>query len=423
MRRRILALAAVNLAGSLAGIEILANAVYSLAKGELFYTSTFAEERPLASDLQAAEAVFHPYLGFINRVGRSAPGWGTNNHGFQVAATELLRDRAAYDYPSQRSSDEFVVGVFGGSVASGFAVEAQTSEVWRAAVGRIPAAQGRTVRVLNFAMAGYRQPQQLVALAYYLSIGQEFDVVLNIDGFNELVTSGANQGVGADPSFPADSLWGAWGRSLEAASGRVQDGPFWSSQYHRLESAAWRARARDCPLASCFLLARLMTRYHDRAGGQAASADVSESESASLFPTARKTTSAQVDVRAYAADLWLRSSLAMDQMLRARSTAYLQVIQPNQWFREAGEYEPIDRDHSYGWVSEPVNRGYPLLLERLSALASAGVGALDATRVFTGEPSRAIYLDDCCHYTPHGNELLFLAVAERLEALLRARPE
>ncbi|MFM7869738.1 MAG: hypothetical protein ACKPHU_36420, partial [Planctomycetaceae bacterium] len=38
---------------------------------------------------------------------------------------------------------------------------------------------------MRLALPGYKQPQQLMALNYVLSLGGEFDAVLNIDGFND----------------------------------------------------------------------------------------------------------------------------------------------------------------------------------------------------------------------------------------------
>ena len=38
-------------------------------------------------------------------------------------------------------------------------------------------------------MPGYKQPQQLMAYNYLLSLGAEFDAVINIDGYNVITTA------------------------------------------------------------------------------------------------------------------------------------------------------------------------------------------------------------------------------------------
>ena len=50
---------------------------------------------------------------------------------------------------------------------------------------------------------GYKQPQQLLVLSYFLSIGQTFDLVVNIDGFNEVALSSLNHQRGLDISMPS----------------------------------------------------------------------------------------------------------------------------------------------------------------------------------------------------------------------------
>src|SRR5436305_14825248 len=52
-------------------------------------------------------------------------------------------------------------------------------------------------------MSGYKQPQQLLLLTYLLSQGAEFDVLINLDGFNEIgLHSSENMYQNTHPSFP-----------------------------------------------------------------------------------------------------------------------------------------------------------------------------------------------------------------------------
>ena len=62
---------------------------------------------------------------------------------------------------------------------------------------------GINMRILTVAMPGYKQPQQLLALAYLLSHGAQIDVVVNIDGFNEVALPQAeNLPKGVNPFYP-----------------------------------------------------------------------------------------------------------------------------------------------------------------------------------------------------------------------------
>ena len=44
--------------------------------------------------------------------------------------------------------------------------------------------------ILNFAADAVKQPQQLIYLNYFLGLGQKFDLVINIDGFNDVTRRG-----------------------------------------------------------------------------------------------------------------------------------------------------------------------------------------------------------------------------------------
>ncbi len=63
----------------------------------------------------------------------------------------------------------------------------------------------RTLIPLCMAHEGYKQPQQLLVLSYFLSIGQPFDLVINIDGFNEVALSPLNNQQNLDISMPSAS--------------------------------------------------------------------------------------------------------------------------------------------------------------------------------------------------------------------------
>ena len=65
--------------------------------------------------------------------------------------------------------------------------------------------KARTLVPLCMAHEGYKQPQQLLVLAYFLSIGQPFDLVINIDGFNEVALSPLNNQQNLDISMPSAS--------------------------------------------------------------------------------------------------------------------------------------------------------------------------------------------------------------------------
>jgi hypothetical protein len=394
-------------------IELFSAFHYYLQRGKLFYLD--AGEPAKQTPYTAAEAVFHPYYSFIHRVGRHGGWWTTNNMGFQVL-TRLVQDEpGCCDYPRGKRGDEIIVGVFGGSAAGGFALAAQESPEFANQLGRIPSFTGKRIRVLNFAMPGFKQPQQLITLAYFLSIGQHFDVVINLDGFNEIVTTHRNWSSGAEPSFPADTLWGEWGRHVERAA--LAAGPAarerFLAAYLRGSATEWRRRANDCSLAACFEFRILGARAIDWRARRLEARLAKGEQKVTLFPTAPQTVRGQnIDIFDYTADVWAASSKSMADLLRPTGAVYVHVIQPNQWWRAHGAYEPIDADHIYKWVIELVNVGYPKLVAGIPRMG--GVEVLDASAIYRGLPWRDVYVDDCCHYTAKGNQVLAAAIAARI---------
>ena len=92
------------------------------------------------------------------------------------------------------------MAVFGGSVAdqlvkTGGDVLSETLEE------RGPF-RGRRIEVINLALGGYKQPQQLLVLATLLALGAQFDAVVNLDGFNEIDGAKDNLQDGVNPFYP-----------------------------------------------------------------------------------------------------------------------------------------------------------------------------------------------------------------------------
>src|SRR6185295_15210675 len=68
-----------------------------------------------------------------------------------------------------------------------------------------PRLRNRRVYVRSFALGGFKQPQMLGALAYLMALGERFDVVVELDGFNDVALSSfANKNKGVFPAYPRD---------------------------------------------------------------------------------------------------------------------------------------------------------------------------------------------------------------------------
>lgn len=428
--RDFLASALLFLIASSLSFEAMAIAFHRLETGTWYYGTQPVRGGAMPDAFEIKQAVFHPYFAFLNRTGRSGDYgadlldiWTTNNHGFQVARAALTD--GCCDLPYSPRPDEVVVAVFGGSVGSGFGIMGGLLPELEKSVQAHSAFAGRRVRVLNFAMSGYRQPQQAIVLAHYLTLGQKIDLVINIDGFNELAVTDYNLRNGADALFPAVQIWGAMGRELESQRLNVADSGTLLAAWHRRSARDADIRQADCSAASCWLWYRLSRSLHIWRAAKLATAIQTVDEATTMFPvrlpapasrstpigpTAAETLTAAVDG-------WFNGSIALAALARGAGARYLHILQPNQWFPPEQGYVPLDPNHPYEWAADLVRKGYPMMRTRLPALRAAGVRVFDASPLLVGHENRLVFIDDCCHYTKEGYAILFRALADQILAL------
>ena len=123
------------------------------------------------------------------------------------------------------------------------------------------------------------------------------------------------------------------------------------------------------------------------------------------------------------AQLWLRTSTLMQDALRRQGATYVHVLQPNQYAtaRRFSDAEAKVALNPASPFKPGAEQGYPALLAALETLPPSPdrPHIFDATHVFDDETA-AVYVDDCCHYTKKGNELLADFVAK---AVLMVRPD
>ena len=378
----------------------------------------YSEKAPAKKEMESVYKVtgvyFHPYFGYALSPGRSGEWqgrkWRVNNAGFSGAWL-----KAPKEYPYKPADNEIVVGIFGGSVGTGTALAAQLSNIFEEQPPQAWA--GRQITVLNFSVSGFRQPQQLFAFQYFKLIGQHFDAVINIDGFNETVTSPRNDSEKSEWSYPADNLWGASGRQLEALASKGEDSRAnWSAQ----GIASVNALLNRCTYGLCVLWAELLKAVYVQ--GPQGGAEVERDDRKTAFPVDLFARSGTGDFSiAQVAELWSMSSASMADLARRSGAVYIHLLQPNQWDRRYGLYEPIDPKHSYNWVIEWVNLGYKAFRERIPRLRNAGVDVLDTSGMFAGQPWRKNYSDDCCHYTAQGYNALHLRMIRAISDQLAGR--
>jgi hypothetical protein len=413
---RTIARALTSLAVLAVSAEIFGLAAFYIDTGGLFYTHSKMYDEPLPAPedrLVLGEAV-HPYFGFTHHPGvpfdvpeslratPTEPGrLKTNNFGFV----------STRPYPFAKTDErQFVIGIFGGSVA-----------LWFCEVGaprlvddlkRHPFFREREIVPLCFSHEGYKQPQEALVLAYFLSIGQSFDLVVNIDGFNDVALGALNNERGREFSMPSpqhlDPLISIVNQSALTPEKLDLLAAIFQDRRRLLELVATIERNRFASVN--FVLDRYHAMVNDRyvrALGRFNNLPSNPPDNA--FVQVARPTEARDRARLFAdiAGAWARGSLLMNRMLADRGAPYFHFLQPNQYYTTRS-FTPKEAAVALNEASPykaNAEEGYPALVRAAeSTLTPASVLFFDATRVFDRETA-PVYMDNCCHYTRVGNEV------------------
>lgn len=357
--------------------------------------------RELTPELMAQE-VIHPYLGFVRKP-RVEGGSGAY-YGFEDAPGTWLESG---------EKDTVVIGIFGGSVAQRFYYGGR-GELEKQ-LQRHPLFTGKRIVTKLLALPGYKQPQQLFTLNYYLSLGGRLDVAVNIDGVNELILpSYENTPKGVFPFYPR-----SWFFRIQPEERADLFPLIGQISYLTQKRSEWAQRFLHSPF-SLSMTSAFVWRIGDvylaaklgRREALLVSVYAGEAEDYAVTGPIRHYTSREEELLD-SVEHWKRSSVLMHAMSAARGIRYFHFLQPTG--RLDGAKPLTEAEHAKVFLGEfpptdIVNAGYPLLREAGRDLWKNGVRFTDISRVFHNV-RRPIYTD-CCHVEIEGSEIMARAIAD-----------
>jgi hypothetical protein len=351
------------------------------------------------------QEVAHPYLGFVRD-----PGSGVSVSGTNVISSYGFVD--SNDPVVKRSPETLNIAIFGGSFAQQMAMMAR--DALREGLRPL----GKRVVIRNFAMASYKQPQQLMALAYVTALGAQFDVVINLDGFNEVVLPVTdNLPYDIFPVYPR-----GWAQRVATIASMDE-----------LKSLGLLASIDERRTA----MAKLMRDYHlynsvalticwdaldhslyrkrlnlslkiERAMANADKRFIGSGPEFEVPPDQR--------LYDYLAGVWKRCSMQMAKISESNDSMYIHFLQPNQYLAGTKPMgrdemaEALDPDHPY---RPSVIKGYPALKREGAQLTMKGVRFHDLTNLFFREPAK-VYVDTCCHLNAQGYAIVAKVISDRI---------
>ena len=319
--------------------------------------------------------------------------------------------------PQQRWEGTVFIGLLGGSVAKG------VNPFFQHALNRYFAANGLTQQplVIDLTGEGMKQPQQTLIVANTLLLGGDLDLIVNLDGFNEITVS-VPQSIyaGLAPSFP---IW--W----ERRAGLTKEEILLAGNIAvlRREQSRLAAAQENSPLRGSALFG-LANRYRqERTAAEIIRLNHALTAVATGYSLEkhgpRNWLGAERELRQETGRVWYRSSVALSRLAKLAGADYYHFLQPNQYVPGSKPLSPKELELAYAPSSlkkTSVEQGYPILNGFSRDFHSQGINYFDLTGIFVDNPE-TLYLDPCCHLNDRGNELLAAEMVRLMEPALRQR--
>ncbi len=371
-----------------------------------------APEEQVNTDEKIQKEIIHPYYGYAIDGKRRIDD--CTSESFYDCHTRIKVP--ADSKFVKRSSSRLIVGVLGGSVAVGTISGTRPRQLYESLLKALPEYKGREIIVYRLAAGGFRQPQPLMMLNYFYSLGAEFDIIINLDGFNDVAIPVAEYKNSAlHPSYPR-----SWGHRVASTASKdvidhlakkqvVQEAHL--SKAQRM-SNPW---FRNSPISN--LLWRIIdVRYTNKLGEinqSIGNLDAPDEDKRDFFyeqvgPDYDFTT--WDDLGQYAVDIWAQSSHLIHAIATANDVKYFHFLQPNQYIEgskpkmNAAEKRLAFMKNGGGY-GNIYKRYYPRIMKKKEWLAARGVELIDLTYLFenVAEP---LYVDSCCHVNSKGYNMI-----------------
>lgn len=344
--------------------------------------------------------ILHPYLGFV-----SVPR--DNYNRFCLPGDEPI---------VKKSKDTLNVCLMGGSVAK--ELYQRNKQDLINALNKIPKFSSKTIRVVAFALGGYKQPQQLMALNYFLSLGAEYDLVINLDGFNEIALPFAdNLPFKVTSSYPRH--WHLYSR--KKLDSRIQlllakqigtqertkelnssfaKGLMGKSNFGLL---LWDMKHQQMQVEAFNLEQQLRDAMANSASDYQATGPWTGMEDTLSFFNEQ-------------ANVWKESSLLISGLSKVKGFDYYHFLQPNQYVKGSKqlteeEYRVAYQD-SFAYKTA-VEIGYSMLQLKGEELLHNGISFTDLTPLFKNE-KQSVYRDKCCHFNELGYKQIAKSIGEAI---------
>ncbi len=400
--------------------EIMGAALFYRNTGSLVYFNE--PKQNLAAVEPSMKRHLHPYFGYTGPYSFQGSFYKTNNLGF----TQVEKQR---EVPFKPEPNDFVVFVFGGSVASRLANNSTHGQPsLQEALQKLPNLAGKNVILYNMAQGPGKQPQQLIELAFLIASGQHIDLVLNLDGTLEFASGMINFELGVDPVFPPAQIMLAIGNELVPPD--VSSADYYELAYGlthaRAQSDRYAQLLKNSTSGIAYLKNRIFKAIYDRTvQAKLGAYDQTIAKSATSeavrqllgLNTPLKIPKEKVIESIF--DTWIWSSDLMKAMANSTGAAYLNIVVPSPYHSKKNFTESEKaflKAPALETFGQANSAGYALIESRLEMLTSRGI--VSGMTLFD-DVRDATFADGSGHLVKLGETMLTEFVAHQVDLRLK----
>jgi len=321
------------------------------------------------------------------------PFFGFNFTTHKPAKDKITLDEQLYNnLPDQLLENDIKILILGGSVAEDFSYNDTSQEFEKNDFTIHPQNifqnllnkkfKTNRFKIYNAAIGGGKQPQQLFKLYYLYLVDEKFDVVINLDGFNEIALSfSENIDIGNSFLYPRN-----YSRIIST---------FNSDLNCIQKSNQYTASYNFIPLVELYKLS-VIRNCHIKTEG-----DPNEKRNQFSKMSNFKQLKSEKYFE-YIEDLWIRSSEQIESFSNEKKFQYIHVIQPSHYLKNSKIYSKKELELlNYPKYGNPISKHYGKLnFENLNIK-----NKLDLRYIFK-ENNKTLYRDYCCHLNNYGMKLI-----------------
>jgi hypothetical protein len=247
--------------------------------------------------------------------------------------------------------------------------------------------------VFSAAFGGGKQPQQYFKYQYLDLLGFRPDVVINLDGFNEIALPlSENQLLGNPAIFPR-----SYSRLLHASTS--------DRSCAELNNALLDFDTR-LPLTELLIWISVRRCHYKIEGAPTAipwwSSAMGIDDSTNYLTESIK--------------IWEQSSNKLNEVLTARGIDYIHILQPNQYLVGSKNFSSEEKEKylSFETYGKPIRDHYAKLSKD-----NLTVRNFRDQRFLFKNTEKTVYADSCCHFNQVGMEMIINDLISSNEALFR----